>query len=92
VPILVATGVISAGAVDGWLDAAAAVLVAAAALFVAVPLWRRQRAARASGETCDCGGRGADDGCSCRATADNIRAAVHACGQHFGHAATLTGC
>jgi mercuric ion transport protein len=54
-PILTATGVLSGGAVaaavEGWLDAAAAVLVAAAALLLALPTWRGRRAKCAGG--CD---------------------------------------
>lgn len=68
VPILIATGVISGGAIaaaiDGWLDAGAAVMIVAAGLLVAVPVWRRRRTGRAGDSPC--GGCGAATGCACR--------------------------
>jgi biotin transporter BioY len=55
VPVLTAVGVLGGGAVaaavEGWLDATAAVLVVVAVVLLALPVWRRRR----SGCGADCG-------------------------------------
>jgi mercuric ion transport protein len=68
VPILIASGVISGGAIaaalDGWLDFGGAALIVVAGLLVAARVWRRRRSTRADGTPCGSCGRGGECVCT----------------------------